>query len=69
MATNFRYIGLYVKSDGKVDVRVPQSDGTWLEFKGVVPNLTILEVTDDRAVRALEYAVDPMGMFLYERVN
>lgn len=64
----FKYIGVQTKDDGKVDVRVPKMDGTWQSFSNIVPNTTIIDVTDERAIQALDLAVDNSGMFLYERI-
>ena len=64
----FRYIGLQTKPDGKIDVRVPTSDGSWQMFNNIIPNDTIIDTSDDQAIKALEYAVDLSGMFTYERI-
>lgn len=69
MAT-FKYIGTLVKANGKVDVRVPQGDGTSLYFEDVQPNVTVLDAGDDAfGIRALEYGVDILGALVYERIN
>ena len=64
----FRYIGIQTKPDGKIDVRVPLVSGAWQSFTDVIPNTTIIDVSDNRAIKALEYAVGTDGMFLYERI-
>jgi hypothetical protein len=63
----FKYIGLQTKADGKIDVRVPKSDGSFQMFTNITPNLTVIDTTDDLSIKALEYAVDLSGMFTYER--
>jgi hypothetical protein len=65
---SFKYIGLQTKEDGKIDVRVPSADGSWQTFTDVVPNVTVIDVTDPYAIQALDYSVDPTGLFTYERV-
>lgn len=63
----FKYIGLLTKADGKIDVNVPKSDGSWQMFTGITPNTTVIDVTDATSINALEMAVGLDGMFLYER--
>jgi len=67
---SFRYIGTLVKANGKVDVRVPQNDGTILTFEDVEPNVTVIDAGADAfGIRALDNGVDMLGSLVYERVS
>lgn len=66
----FKYIGTLVKPNGKVDVKVPQRDGSYLVFEDVVPNVTTMDVgTDAYGILALENGADVFGSLVYERVS
>jgi hypothetical protein len=64
---SFKYIGLQTKENGTIDVKVPKLNKTWQTFTGVIPNTTVIDVTDAKSIAALEYAVDQNGLFIYER--
>lgn len=66
---SFKYIGSMTKTDGTIDVVVPQSNGSKIKYSGITPGVAFNVGNDAWAIQALEYAVDPMGQFIYERVS
>ena len=51
----FKYIGTHTKDNGKVDVKIGKTGMPWyIEFLDVEPNVTIIEITDERQIRCLQ---------------
>lgn len=66
----FRYVGTMTKENGRVDVKVATGQNkVMLNFVDVEPNVTVMEVEDEHAIRYLDVAMGLMGEKLYERIG
>lgn len=64
----FKYVAPYVKSNGKVDLKVGKKGQPIFTMLDIVPNVTIIETADPFVADCIRGSKSPFGENLYQEI-